>query len=107
MIALAGCRQGQTPEQLAAQQSAADDTTCKSYGLQFGTQPYADCRIKLQQVHAAQQVQNAAQADAFLLQWQQNMQQNMNANRPVVTNCTTMGNQGYGNGPVTTNCTSH
>jgi hypothetical protein len=104
-VAVGACRQNQTPEQLAAQQNAADDATCKSYGLQFSTPAYADCRLRLQQMRQEQQAQNAAQADAALLQWQQSMA----ANRPVVTNCTTTGgNQGYGNGPpVTTNCVSH
>ena len=29
----------------------ADDKQCRSYGLQPGTQPYADCRIKLSGQH--------------------------------------------------------
>ncbi len=57
IIALAGCKH-QTPEQVAAQQDAADDATCKSFGLQFGTPAYADCRLRLRE-----QVQVKAAAD--------------------------------------------
>jgi hypothetical protein len=31
--------------------AAADDRQCRSYGLQPGTTPYADCRIKLSALH--------------------------------------------------------
>ncbi len=68
LVALVGCRQPQTPEQLAAQQNVADDTTCKSYGLQFGAPQYADCRLRLKQMHAAEadrQAQIIAQSDPF------------------------------------------
>ncbi len=27
--------------------ASADDARCKSYGLQFGTPQYADCRMKM------------------------------------------------------------
>jgi hypothetical protein len=33
--------------------SEADDKQCQSYGLQPGTTPYADCRLKLNKQHQA------------------------------------------------------
>jgi len=33
--------------------AATDDKQCQSYGLQPGTTPYADCRIKLSNQHKA------------------------------------------------------
>jgi hypothetical protein len=33
----------------------ADDKQCKSYGLEFGTQPYATCRMELTAQHQGQE----------------------------------------------------
>ena len=66
---LSGCK---TPEQRIADQAAADDATCKSYGLQFGTQQYAECRMRLTDQRQAAQ----AAADAALLQTLGQIQQN-------------------------------
>jgi hypothetical protein len=98
-IALAGCKQSQTPEQLAAQQNAADDATCKSFGLQFGTQAYADCRLRLREQALAKakvDAEAAAAADAQIMRSLEMMRPPQP--QPVVTTtCNTyMG---------TTNCT--
>lgn len=42
--ALGACHSGQTPEQLTAAHNNSDDSTCRSYGLEFGSQGYAQCR---------------------------------------------------------------
>lgn len=64
MIALCGCA---SPAERAEQLSEADDQTCTSYGLQFGTPAYAQCRQNI----AAQRQARVAAAYALL------------ANRPV------------------------
>ena len=90
-LAVTGC---QTMEQRDARRGASDDATCKSYGLQFGTPQYAECRMRMQQQWAAR--------DAMLIgamsQSLANTQQNLLANRPVVTNCNSYMNS--------VNCTS-
>lgn len=40
-LPLAAC---QTAQQQAKNEAAADDAACRSYGLQFGTPAYAECR---------------------------------------------------------------
>jgi hypothetical protein len=57
--ALAGC---QTAQQQAKNEAAADDAACRSYGLQFGTPAYAECR---QRREAASQQQAVAMLGAI------------------------------------------
>jgi hypothetical protein len=47
---LGGCA---SAEQVAAQRNL----TCQSYGMQFGTPEYADCRMQLAQIQQAQQAE--------------------------------------------------
>jgi hypothetical protein len=62
-LSLAGC---QTAEELAQE----DDSTCRSYGLQFGTPDYAQCRqyqqsdrtARYQAYQQRQAIENAARA---------------------------------------------
>jgi hypothetical protein len=57
--ALAGC---QTAQEQARNEASADDAACRSYGLQFGTPPYAECR---QRREAASQQQALAALGAL------------------------------------------
>lgn len=92
-------------QERAAANDQADDATCQSYGLTFGTPAYADCRQNI----ATQRQANAARAldyiqqenqenQQILLDQQQRIQQQEILNRPVMTNCNTFGTQ--------TNCTT-
>ena len=53
--ALAGCGAARS-ERLAAQ----DDTTCKSYGAQPGSERYQNCRLQLAQIRATEDQADAA-----------------------------------------------
>jgi len=77
VVALTGCAEVQALQaQVAARHATADDATCKSYGLTFGTTAYAECR------------ENAAtQRNAADIAMQQHMDQ-----ESVETKCTTDGN---------------
>ncbi|HZQ13265.1 MAG TPA: hypothetical protein VFB31_10705 [Pseudolabrys sp.] len=44
-VLLCGCSGGPTPEQFAAD----DDAVCRSYGIQPGSQLYAECRASKEQ----------------------------------------------------------
>ncbi len=58
--AASGCMSSQ---EIAARQQAADNSTCVSYGLKFGTSEYAQCRQNIAaQRHAAEQTDKAIQA---------------------------------------------
>lgn len=59
-LMLAGC---QTTEQAALK----DDTQCRSYGVAPGTQPYVDCRMRLDQQRADQRQINSLSPGSFLL----------------------------------------
>ncbi len=84
MLALPGCRY---EEEMLAKQNASDGVTCKSYGLQYGTQPYAQCRLTLLQMRQAQDAQAAARLQQTLGQ----IQQNYAASKPLTVNCTSNG----------------
>jgi len=58
-LALGACHSGQRPEQLAAARDNSDDATCRSYGLEFGSQGYAQCRMQIQAQRNAENVQRA------------------------------------------------
>ena len=49
VILIAGCA---SQEQKAAQQAAAEDAQCQSYGARPGTDAYIQCRLSLSQQHA-------------------------------------------------------
>ena len=56
-VMLAGCAQmrenlRRAEEREAAQLAAADDATCRSYGINFGTPQYAQCRMLVAQQRA-------------------------------------------------------
>jgi hypothetical protein len=90
LIALAGCKKDPTQEQFSAQQNAADDAKCKSFGLKFGTPAYGDCRLRLRdQAMAAERAEDAARAAA-----DQRMQI-----PPIITTCNA-------NGPNSVICNS-
>jgi hypothetical protein len=57
LFALGGCV---TAEEMAAQQAAADDAKCRSFGAQPGSKPYLDCRLELERNRA-----NVAAASAI------------------------------------------
>jgi hypothetical protein len=46
--------------EMAAKMAAKDDEQCKSFGLTFGTPPFADCRLRLLQMR-----EGAAPATAY------------------------------------------
>jgi hypothetical protein len=54
LLSLAGCM---TTEQQKAQINAEDTAKCKSYGLNRGSQAYAQCRLSLDQTRASQEAQ--------------------------------------------------
>jgi len=56
IIAIAGCLSGcvHTGEEVAN----ADDTKCRSYGIQPGTQPYVQCRMQLDHDRSTRQTAN-------------------------------------------------
>jgi hypothetical protein len=58
---LAGCA---SPQQLAKM----DNDQCKSYGLQFGTPAYGECRIRLAEMRQRQMAAAAASNDALAQQ---------------------------------------
>jgi hypothetical protein len=57
--ALGACHSGQTPEQLAAARNDSDNSTCRTYGLEFGSQGYAQCRMQIQAQRNAENMQRA------------------------------------------------
>ena len=88
LFALAGCK---TQSERIAEQNQQDDETCKSYGLQFGTPAYADCRLRLK----AKQDADAASANQAMVDAIKGIGQKQSVN----TDCTTYGK--------TTSCTSY
>lgn len=91
VIALAGCK---SQQQVLAERTAEDDAKCKSYGMQFGTPQYADCRMKLDQAREARALQDYADQQRTL----DNIQRSMAPKPMIQTTCNTyMG---------TTSCTS-
>lgn len=80
-------------------QDVADHTTCADFGITAGTPVYADCRLRLREMHA----RDAAARRAAALQWygmQQRQQQPVYRPRtPTRTNCTNIGR--------TINCTTY
>lgn len=91
IAALAGCK---TNAERLAERTAEDDAKCKSYGMQFGTPQFADCRMKLDQMREARALQDYADQQRTL----DNIQRSMAPKPAIQTTCNTyMG---------TTNCTS-
>jgi hypothetical protein len=68
-VALSGCAQYQAEQQAQAAQiqAANDDAQCRSYGVQPGSPPYVQCRMNLDNQHAAAQQQQNAILGAYLL----------------------------------------
>ena len=87
VLLLAGCM---TQKEREAKLAAADDDKCKSFGLQFGTPQYADCRVKMTQIHASEEMAENQAAAAYVSSLQR---------RQTTTNCTQIGN--------TVNCNSY
>jgi hypothetical protein len=85
-LTLTGCAQYEAWERERAMQvSQNDDARCQSYGLQFGTAGYAQCRQNIDS-------QRQAAANAYIANQRANQPQpNMGPASPTVTNC-----QAYG-----------
>ena len=62
-LLLAGCV---SPQQMAAWQSASDDTECRQMGARPGTDIYVQCRMFKQQQRAQKEQAEAASSDALL-----------------------------------------
>src|SRR5450755_234396 len=56
MVCLGGCL---TAEQIAAQQDAKQDATCRSFGAAPGSPSYVDCRLRLVQMQSQNDTSNA------------------------------------------------
>lgn len=52
LLLLAACDTAADDAARKAQIDSRDDATCRGYGLQFGTDAYAQCRERLQQQRA-------------------------------------------------------
>lgn len=99
VVALGGCQTArERAQQQARNEAAADDAACRSYGLQFGTPAYAECRQR-REIASQQQAlamlgvlrgMNQPQPDAAPYM--------MPTRSPVITNCVAAG--------TTTQCTS-
>jgi hypothetical protein len=87
VLLLTGCM---TEKEREAKLAAADDDKCTSYGLQFGTPQYADCRIKMTQIHASEEIARKQAVAAYVDSLER---------RQTTTNCTRFGN--------TVNCQSY
>lgn len=83
-------------KEAATARDASDDARCRSFGLQFGTQGYAQCRMNIDN-------QRAANTRAVL-----NAQQPMppRPSLPATTNCMTSDSNIGGIVSGTTNCTT-
>jgi hypothetical protein len=91
IIALAGCK---SQQQLLAERAVEDDAKCQSYGMQFGTPQFADCRMKPDQMREARALQDYADQQRTLA----NIQRSIALKPMIQTTCNTyMG---------TTSCTS-
>lgn len=82
-------------------QQSNDDTMCKSYGLQFGTDGYASCRQNLLSMRVNQNIavqNNQVQVQQNALNYLASQKANqpkpymMPVNPTVTTNCTALGN---------------
>jgi hypothetical protein len=63
-LGLAGCA---PPAPTPAQIAASDDATCRSYGLEYGTDQYATCRENIGQQRAQASAQQRAMIANYLL----------------------------------------
>jgi hypothetical protein len=89
VIGLGSCVSAQERQQKIA---AEDDAKCKSYGLQYGTSQYAECRMRIDQQRAA----NGAAAYAAFLGY---MAETQRQQQPTTTSCNAIGS--------TINCRSY
>ena len=68
-LSLASCAQQQAAQQAQAaqMQAASDDAQCRSYGVQPGSPGYVQCRMNLDNQHAAAAQPQNAILGAYLL----------------------------------------
>jgi hypothetical protein len=92
-MTLPGCAAyQQAQEQAAAQHYSAMQNTCASYGFQPGTDAFANCLMRIDQMQRGQANQ-AVQAYIQQSQEQTNaLNAQVRANRPVQTQCYRVGN---------------
>ncbi len=92
-MTLPGCAAyEQAQQQAGARHYAAMQNTCASYGFQPGTDAFANCMMRIDQMQRAQANQ-AVQAYIQQSQEQTNaLNAQVRANRPVQTQCYRVGN---------------
>ena len=64
VLALGAC---QTPAQMETATLARDDRTCRSYGVQPGSNAYVSCRMNLAQTKTARDIAESQSNDAMMM----------------------------------------
>jgi len=94
--AVAGCM---TAQERMAQVNAAQDATCRHWGLKFGTPEYANCRMELNRQQQAREMAADAEMQAMYARQNALIVQQLNRGQTCSYNGSTIG--GITNGSVT------